>query len=66
MDRFLYNPEEPDIHIGAWYEFYRHANGVSYLVRLRALKKFTHHVLFENEAGFRECMTYWTIARTIK
>lgn len=63
----MFNPEEPDIHIGAWYEFFKQTpGGVSYTVRLRAVKKYTRHVLFETENKYRESIDYWTIARTIK
>lgn len=63
----LYNPEEPVIHVGAWYTFHRSTPaGTGYTVRLKAVKKYKHHVLFADAKGIKESIGYWEIARTIR
>jgi hypothetical protein len=34
--------------------------------RVRCIKKYTHHALFEHTNGIKECFTYWEITKAMK
>lgn len=66
----LYNPPEPKIREGEWYVLAVRVpiGGKAFATRrikLRAVKKYKHVVLFEDEKGIRECWTMWEIARCL-
>lgn len=69
LETLINNPIEPVIEPGFWYWLnLRQKVGEAYIVkrrRFRAVKRFNDWILFEDEAGIRECFTMWELARII-
>ena len=71
MVTLINNPPEPVITIGAIYTIAKKVtvqgnNHVIITKRMRAVKKYSNVVLFEDERGTRECFTMWELARCIR
>lgn len=67
-NEFLYklrNPERPAICIGAEYTIIKHGDKESKKIKYRAVKKYKHHVVFEDERGIRESFIWWELARCL-
>lgn len=68
---YLHNPEPPEIVVGAWYLVRQETKGQRWdtaqerSVRMRVVKVYRHHVLFEDERGIRESIDNWSVARRV-